>query len=81
MAIAGSEELKWDGDELASKLEEVISTLPDKQRLVFELKYYQELSYEEMAELTQTSVGALKASYHHAKQKIGNQLIQALNLP
>ena len=49
--------------------------------MVFELRYYQDMPYDVMAELTQTSVGALKASYHHAKEKIGHQLTQALNLP
>jgi RNA polymerase sigma factor (sigma-70 family) len=62
------------GDEIEMKLQKAILQLPDKQRLVFHLKYYEELSYEEMAEVTETSVGALKASYHHATTKIEEYL-------
>jgi RNA polymerase sigma-70 factor (ECF subfamily) len=58
------------GDEIQLKLQKALLRLPEKQRLVFNMKYYEELSYEEMAEITQTSVGALKASYHHAVKKI-----------
>ena len=60
----------FDGDELQAKLQEVIARLPEKQRLVFQMKYYQELKYEEISEILGTSVGALKASYHHAVKKI-----------
>ena len=58
------------GDEIQLKLQKALLRLPDKQRLVFNMKYFDELSYEEMSEITQTSVGALKASYHHAVKKI-----------
>ena len=58
------------GDEIQKKLQKALLTLPDKQRLVFNLKYYEEMSYEQMAEVTGTSEGALKASYHHAVKKI-----------
>ena len=58
------------GDEIQKKLQKALLRLPDKQRLVFNLKYFEELKYEEMAEITGTSVGALKASYHHAVKKI-----------
>ncbi|MFP4092495.1 MAG: RNA polymerase sigma factor [Cyclobacteriaceae bacterium] len=58
------------GDEVQMKLQRALLRLPDKQRLVFNLKYFEELKYEEMAEITGTSVGALKASYHHAVKKI-----------
>ena len=58
------------GDEIQKKLQRAILTLPDKQRLVFNLKYYEEMPYEQMAEVTGTSEGALKASYHHAVKKI-----------
>lgn len=44
--------------------------MPEKQRMVFNLKYYQEMKYEEMSDIFGTSVGALKASYHHAVKKI-----------
>jgi RNA polymerase sigma factor (sigma-70 family) len=59
-----------DGDEIQKKLQKALLTLPDKQRLVFNLKYYEEMPYEEMAAVTGTSEGALKASYHHAVKKI-----------
>jgi RNA polymerase sigma factor (sigma-70 family) len=62
------------GDEIQMKLQKAILTLPDKQRLVFNMKYFEDLSYEQMAEVTRTSVGALKASYHHAVKKIEESL-------
>ncbi|MBG8553795.1 RNA polymerase sigma factor [Hymenobacter guriensis] len=58
------------GDEVELKLQKAILRLPDKQRLVFNLRYYDEMPYEQMAEVTGTSVGALKASYHHAVKKV-----------
>lgn len=58
------------GDEIHLKLQKALLKLPDKQRLVFNMKYYEDLSYEEISEITTTSVGALKASYHHAVKKI-----------
>ncbi|UXP30886.1 sigma-70 family RNA polymerase sigma factor [Reichenbachiella agarivorans] len=58
------------GDEIQLKLQKAILKLPDKQRLVFNLKYYEEMSYEQMAEITETSSGALRASYHQAVKKI-----------
>ncbi len=63
-----------DGDEIQKKLQKALLTLPDKQRLVFNLKYYEEMPYEEMAAVTGTSEGALKASYHHAVKKIEEYL-------
>lgn len=63
-----------DGDEIQRLLQKALLTLPDKQRLVFHLKYQEELTYEEMSEITGTSVGALKASYHHAVKKIEHSL-------
>ena len=60
----------FDGDETERQLQEAIAQLPDKQRQVFHLKYYDEMKYEEMSDLLGTSVGALKASYHHAVKKI-----------
>ena len=59
-----------DGDELAQKLRCAIATLPEKQRIVFNMKYYDEMKYEQMSEILGTSVGALKASYHLAVKKI-----------
>lgn len=60
----------FDGDEVECQLQAAILSLPDKQRMVFQMRYYQEKSYEEISEITGTSVGALKASYHHAVKKI-----------
>jgi RNA polymerase sigma-70 factor (ECF subfamily) len=51
-------------------LQKAITSLPDKQKIVFNLRYYQEMPYEEMSQLLSTSVGALKASYHHAVKKV-----------
>jgi RNA polymerase sigma factor (sigma-70 family) len=58
------------GDAIQLKLQQAILTLPNKQRLVFNMKYFDEMKYDEIAEVTGTSVGALKASYHHAVKKI-----------
>lgn len=60
----------FDGDEAQFKLQQAILTLPEKQRLVFHMKYFDEMKYEEMSEILGTSVGALKASYHHAVKKV-----------
>lgn len=60
----------FDGTQLEWKLQKAIQTLPDKQRLVFNLRYFDEMPYEKMSEVLGTSVGALKASYHHAVKKI-----------
>ena len=64
-----------DGDEMTLKLERAIAKLPDKQKQVFIMRYYDELPYEKIAEISETSVGALKASYHHAVKKIEEILI------
>jgi len=66
----------FDGDALQLKLQKAILTLPDKQRSVFNMRYYDEMPYEQMSEVTGTSVGALKASYHHAVKKIEDYLNQ-----
>jgi RNA polymerase sigma-70 factor (ECF subfamily) len=58
------------GDEIQLKLQKALLRLPDKQRVVFNMRYYDELKYEEMSQILGTSVGALKASYHHAAKKI-----------
>ncbi len=60
----------FDGDKIDKKLQEAILSLPEKQRLVFTMKYNDDMKYEEMSEILGTSVGALKASYHHAVKKI-----------
>lgn len=64
----------FDGDAVEIKLQEAIATLPEKQRIVFLMRYYDEMKYEEMSEILGTSVGALKASYHHAVKKITSKL-------
>jgi len=60
----------FSGNEAEMLLQEAILTLPEKQRLVFNMKYFDDLTYEEMESILQTSVGALKSSYHHAVKKI-----------
>ncbi len=60
----------FDGNEIQIKLQKAIHLLPEKQQLIFKMKYYEELKYENISEILGTSVGALKASYHHAVKKI-----------
>jgi RNA polymerase sigma factor (sigma-70 family) len=74
--FAGSSEgNSWfDGDEAQILLQNAIISLPEKQRVVFNLRYYEEMPYEEMSNVLNTSVGALKASYHHAVKKVEDYL-------
>lgn len=60
----------FDGNEVELKLQAAIAALPPKQRMVFNMKYYEEMPYSEMSDVLETSEGALKASYHHAVKKI-----------
>lgn len=60
----------FDGDRAQLLLQEALSTLPDKQRLVFNMRYFEEMPYKDISSVVDTSVGALKASYHHAVKKI-----------
>lgn len=60
----------FDGDAVQIKLQKAIAALPEKQQLVFKMRYFEEIKYEDMSEILGTSVGALKASYHHASKKI-----------
>ncbi|UJH67704.1 RNA polymerase sigma factor [Allomuricauda sp. SCSIO 65647] len=60
----------FEGDEIQLKLQKALATLPEKQKLVFNMKYFQEMKYEEISEILETSVGGLKASYHLAVKKI-----------
>lgn len=60
----------YQGNEMEKKLQKAILQLPEKQRVVFHLRYYEEMKYDDMAKILDTSVGALKASYHHAVKKI-----------
>lgn len=68
----------FDGDEAQLKLQKAILTLPEKQRLVFQMKYFEEMKYDDMSEILGTSVGALKASYHHAVRKVEKYLEEPL---
>lgn len=63
-------ETYFDGDEIHLKLQKAVALLPEKQQLVFKMKYFQELKYEEISEILGTTVGGLKASYFHAVKKI-----------
>jgi len=65
----------FNGDQAQLKLQQAILTLPEKQRLVFNMKYYDDMKYEEMSEVLGTSVGALKASFHLAVKKIESFLL------
>ena len=60
----------FNGDEIQRNLQKAILGLPEKQRIVFNMKYFDEMKYDDMSEILETSVGALKASYHHAVKKI-----------
>lgn len=62
-------------DEITKKLHKAVALLPDKQRLVFTMKYFQDLDYETISAIVGTSVGALKASYHHAVKKIEQSVL------
>ena len=64
----------FEGDEIQLKLQQAIATLPEKQKLIFNMKYFDELKYEEISEILDTSVGGLKASYHLAVKKIKSHL-------
>ena len=64
----------FEGDEIQLQLQKAIATLPEKQKLVFNMKYFQELKYEEISEILDTSVGGLKASYHLAVKKLEQYL-------
>jgi RNA polymerase sigma factor (sigma-70 family) len=66
----------FTGDEIQLKLQQAILTLPEKQRIVFNMRYYDEMPYEQMSEILETSVGALKASYHIAAKKIEEFLVK-----
>ncbi len=68
----------FNGDALQRELHKAIQRLPEKQKLVFNLRYFDEMKYEDIAEITGTSVGALKASYHHAYNKIKAELEERL---
>ena len=64
----------YSGDEIQLKLQRAILTLPEKQRLVFNMKYFEELKFREIAEVLEVTIGNLKAQYHHAVKKIEKYL-------
>ena len=66
----------FEGDEIQLKLQKAIALLPEKQQLVFKMRYFEELKYEELSDILDTSVGALKASYHHAVKKIEEYMLK-----
>ena len=68
------EDVHFNGDQLQRELHKAIQRLPEKQRIVFSLRYFDEMKYEDISAITGTSVGALKASYHHAYNKIKEEL-------
>lgn len=74
--ISQSMDVSFSGTEIQRKLIEAIQSLPDKQRAVFNMKYFDEMTYESMAVITGTSIGALKASYHLSIKKIEEFLKQ-----
>lgn len=67
----------FSGNEVQLKLQQAILSLPEKQRLVFNMRYYDEMPYEEMSQILDTSVGALKASYHIAAKKIESLIVNS----
>ena len=66
----------YDGNEMQLKLQKAVASLPQKQQLVFNMKYFDDMKYQEISDVLETSVGALKASYHHAVKKIEHILTQ-----
>jgi len=66
---------EFSGDEIEAKLQKAILLLPDKQRVVFNLKYFEDMPYDDISKILGTSVGALKASFHHAVKKIEKHIL------
>ena len=66
----------FDGSEVQLRLQEAVAALPEKQKLVFLMKYYDEMSYQEISEVLETSIGGLKASFHHAVKKVKKHLTE-----
>ena len=64
----------FDGDEIQLKLQHAIAQLPQKQQLVFNMRYFDDMKYDAISKILETSVGGLKANYHHAVKKIENIL-------
>lgn len=74
MANQLESDVYFEGDEIQLKLQQAIATLPEKQKLIFNMKYFDEMKYEEISKILETSVGGLKASYHLAVKKIKSHL-------
>jgi RNA polymerase sigma-70 factor (ECF subfamily) len=74
-ALSGNDPL-YSGDTINDRLQAAILTLPPRQRIVFNMKYFDEMKYDEMSEVLETSTGALKASYHLATKKIEKYVLQ-----
>ena len=72
-----SPDVVFEKNEQQSLIEQAVATLPEKQKTVFVMRYYEEMSYEEIAEILKTSVGGLKANYFHATRKIGEYIRRA----
>ena len=66
----------FDGNEAQLKLQKAVASLPQKQQLVFNMKYFDDMKYKDISDVLETSVGALKASYHHAVKKIEKMLTE-----
>lgn len=71
---SGAQDTTMDGEMIRAKLDEAVATLPEKQRIVFTMKYFDEMKYDEIAEVLGGTVGSLKASFHHAVKKIEKML-------
>ena len=70
----------FNGNQLQRELHKAIQRLPEKQRVVFSLRYFDEMKYEDIADITGTSVGALKASYHHAYNKVKDEMQKVIEI-
>lgn len=74
------EDAGFNGDHLQRELHKAIQRLPEKQRIIFSLRYFDEMKYEDISEITGTTTGALKASYHHAYTKVKDDLQKVLDI-
>ena len=74
ISCKADDDIHFNGDTLQRELYKAMESLPDKQKAVFSLRYFDEMKYEDISEITGTSVGALKATYHHAYHKIKDRL-------
>ena len=74
------DDVHFNGNQLQRELHKAIQRLPEKQRVVFSLRYFDEMKYEDISEITGTSVGALKASYHHAYNKVKDEMQKVIEI-